>query len=88
MRSREAQTPANGRQDGTFARLSQLTGKPLIADTSFAVTTMQDSGSTAVAPTLNQCIDDGVVGVSIFPTPGPCQRRIQSLARPLWSTCQ
>jgi hypothetical protein len=78
---------ANSRQDGTFRFLRQLTGKPIIADTSFGVTTMQDSWSTASAATLNARITDGVVGALIYPTPGDYAQRIGGLAPQLASTC-
>ena len=70
-----------------FEFLNQLTGKPIIADTSFGVTTMQDSWSTASAATLNERIGDGVAGVLIYPTPGDYQQRINGLAPQLASTC-
>jgi hypothetical protein len=79
---------ANNREDGTFAFINQLTGKPIIADTSFGVTTMQDSWSTASAATLNARIADGVAGVLIYPTPGDYAQRINALAPQLDSTCQ
>jgi hypothetical protein len=79
---------AFNREDGTFRFLNQLTGKPIIADTSFGVTTMQDSWSTASVATLNDRIADGVVGVLIYPTPGDYQQRINSLSGGLQSTCQ
>lgn len=80
-------TDANNREEGTFRFLSQLTGKSILADTSFGITTMQDSWSTATAATLNQRIADGVVGVLIYPTPGDYAQRIGALGG-LTSTCQ
>ena len=79
---------ANDRQDGTFAFLNQRTGKPIIADTSFGITTMQDSWSTASVETLNDRIGDGVAGVLIYPTPGDYQQRINAFDGQLNSTCQ
>ncbi|MET0412212.1 MAG: hypothetical protein ABW217_13000 [Polyangiaceae bacterium] len=79
---------ANGREDGTFRFLNQLTGKPILADTSFGVTTMQDSWSTASPQTLNARIADGVAGVLIYPTPGNYAQRITTLGPQLASTCQ
>jgi hypothetical protein len=79
---------ANNRDDGTFRFLSQLTGRGIIADTSFGVTTMQDSWSTASVATLNARIDDGVVGVLVYPTPGDYAQRINGLNPQLASTCQ
>jgi hypothetical protein len=78
---------ASNRDDGTFRFMSQLTGKPIIADTSFGITTMQDSWSTASAATLNARIGDGVAGVLIYPTPGDYAARINTLAPQLASTC-
>ncbi len=79
---------ANNREDGTFAFLSQLTGRPIIADTSFGVTTMNDSWSTASAATLNARIADGVVGALVYPTPNDYAQRINALGPGLDSTCQ
>ena len=79
---------AIGRVEGTFAYLSQLTGKPILADTSFGITTMQDSWSTADVATLNQRIADGVIGALIYPTPGNYQQRINALSPQLADTCQ
>lgn len=81
-------TDANNRADGTFAFLNQLTGKPIIADTSFGVTTMADSWSSSNAATLNARIADGVVGALVYPTPADYQGRIAALGAALASTCQ
>ena len=81
-------TDANNRVEGTFAFLNQLTTKPIMADTSFGITTMQDSWSSSDVATLNQRIADGVVGALIYPTPGNYQQRINTLAPQLASTCQ
>lgn len=81
-------TDANGRAEGTFAFLNQLTNKPILADTSFGITTMQDSWSSSDAATLNQRIGDGVIGALIYPTPGNYQQRINTLSPALDSTCQ
>jgi hypothetical protein len=79
-------TDANNRQDGTFAYLSQLTGKPLLVDTSFGVTNMQDTWSTATPATLNARIADGVVGALVEPMPNNYQQRITALGA-LSNTC-
>jgi hypothetical protein len=80
-------TDANNRVDGTFRNLRQLTGRPLLADTSFGVTTMADTWSAGTAANLNARIADGVVGALVEPMPGNYQQRIQTLAG-LNSTCQ
>ncbi len=79
---------AIGRDDGTFRFLSQLTGKPLLADTSFGITTQEDSWSTGNAATLNARIAEGVVGALIYPTPNAYEQRINGLRPQLGSTCE
>jgi len=78
---------ANNRQDGTFRFLNQLTGKPLVVDTSFGITTMGDSWSTATPATLNARIADGVVAVLVEPAPNDYQARINGFRGQLSSTC-
>lgn len=78
---------ANNREAGTFRYLSQLTGKQILADTSFGITTMTDSWSSATVDTLNARIADGVAGVLIYPEPGDYATRISGLAPQLDSTC-
>lgn len=79
---------ANNRSDGTFAYLHGITGKPIIVDTSFGVTTMEDTWSSSPAATLNERIADGVVAANVYPAPGDYQSRINSLNSQLDSTCQ
>jgi len=82
-------TDANNREEGTFRYLSQLTGKPILADTSFGITTMQDSWSSATPATLNARIADGVVGALVYPEPNGYAQRIATLrASQLASTCR
>jgi hypothetical protein len=75
------------RPDGTYASLHALTKKPLFVDTSFGVTAMADTWSTAPLETLNQRIADGVVAVNVNPMPGGYQNSIGTLAPKLSSTC-
>ncbi|MEY2933881.1 MAG: hypothetical protein RL033_4630 [Pseudomonadota bacterium] len=79
---------ANNREEGTFRYLSQLTGKQILADTSFGITTMTDSWSSAASDTLDARIADGVAGVLVYPEPGDYAQRIGSLAPQLSSTCR
>jgi len=79
---------ANNREEGSFRYLSQLTGRPILADTSFGITTMQDSWSSATVATLDARIADGVVGALIYPEPGNYAQRIATLAPQLASTCR
>lgn len=79
---------ANNRNDGTWKYLHQLTGKPVIADTSFGVTTMENTWSSVSASTLNSRISDGVAGALVYPVPGSYQSQISGLASQLSSTCQ
>lgn len=76
------------RSDGTWDYLHSLTGKPIIADTSFGVTTMQDTWASNDASTLNARIADGVAGALVYPIPGDYQSKINSLGSQLNSTCQ
>jgi Stigma-specific protein, Stig1 len=79
---------ANNRVEGTFRYLSQLTGKGILADTSFGITTVQDSWSSATTATLNARIADGVVGALIYPEPNGYAQRIANLTPQLDSTCR
>jgi hypothetical protein len=81
-------TDAANRSDGTWSYLGSLTGKPIIADTSFGVTEMSDSWSSASANTLNGLIDAGLAAVLVGAPPGNYQSNIQSLQPNLGSTCQ
>jgi len=76
------------RPDGTYASLHALTKKPIIVDTSFGVTAMADTWSTAPLDTLNARIADGVVAVNVNPMPGSYQASISTLAPQLKPTCQ
>ena len=78
---------AYDRQEGTYSFLSGITGKKVLVDTSFGVTTMENSWSTIPAATLNQRIADGVAGALVYPTPGSYQSQINGLASQLSSTC-
>jgi hypothetical protein len=75
------------RPDGTYASLHALTKKPIIVDTSFGVTAMADTWSTAPLDTLDARIADGVVAVNVNPMPGGYQSSIATLAPKLTSTC-
>jgi hypothetical protein len=68
--------------------LHQLTGKPVLADTSFGVTTMDDTWSASPEATLNARISDGVAAALVYPVPGNYQSRINTLNPQLGSTCQ
>jgi hypothetical protein len=81
-------TDANNRSDGTWSYLGSLTGKPIIADTSFGVTEMSDSWSTSSASTLNGHISSGLAGVLVGAPPGDYQSNVESLRPNLDSTCQ
>ncbi len=75
------------RPDGTYASLHALTRKPIIVDTSFGVTAMADTWSTAPLETLNARIADGVVAVNVNPMPVSYQASIDNLAPELSKTC-
>jgi hypothetical protein len=76
------------RDDGTYASLHALTHKPIIVDTSFGVTAMADTWSTAPLDTLNQRIADGVVAVNVNPMPSTYQTTTAALGPKLHTTCQ
>ena len=73
--------------DGTYASLHALTKKPIFVDTSFGVTAMADTWSTAPLDTLNARIADGVVAVNVNPMPSSYQTSIATLGPKLKSTC-
>jgi len=79
---------ANNRSDGTWSYLGSLTGKPIMADTSFGITEMTDSWSAASASTLNGHISSGVAAVLVGAPPGNYESNINSLRPNLNSTCQ
>jgi hypothetical protein len=81
-------TDAANRSDGTWNYLGSLTGKPVLADTSFGVTEMNDSWSTSSASTLNGHIESGLAGVLLGAPPGNLQSNISGLQPSLGSTCQ
>ncbi len=78
---------AAGREDGTYRYLHELTGKPILVDTSFGVSTQANTWSSASADVLNQRIADGVAGVLINPTPSNYQGQINDLSPSLDGTC-
>jgi len=75
------------RADGTYASLHALTKKPIFVDTSFGVTAMADTWSTAPLSTLNARIADGVVAVNVNPMPSSYQTSIATLGPQLKTTC-
>jgi hypothetical protein len=79
---------AANRSDGTWSYLGSLTGKPIIADTSFGVTEMADSWSSSSASVLNGHISSGVAAVLVGAPPGNYQANIDGLRGSLNSTCQ
>lgn len=78
---------AYDRQEGTYSFLSGITGRKILVDTSFGVTTMDNTWSSIPASTLNERIADGVAGALVFPTPGSYQSQISGLSSQLNSTC-
>jgi hypothetical protein len=81
-------TDAANRSDGTWNYLGSLTGKPILADTSFGVTEMNDSWSTSTASTLNGHIGNGLAGVLLGAPSGSLQSNIAGLEPSLGSTCE
>jgi len=79
---------AEGRPDGTYRFLYELTGKPFLIDTSFGVSTQANTWSSASADVINQRIADGVAGVLINPMPGGYQSQISTLTPSLDTTCR
>ena len=79
---------AEGRPDGTYRFLYELTGKPFLIDTSFGVSTQANTWSSASADVINQRIADGVAGVLINPMPGGYESQISTLTPSLDQTCR
>ncbi|HJX52933.1 MAG TPA: hypothetical protein VJ801_09225 [Polyangia bacterium] len=76
------------RSDGTYAYLYQLTGKPMLVDTSFGASRASDSWTTAGVTNLNQRIAEGVIAANVTSPPSDYQTRISTLEPQLSSTCR
>jgi hypothetical protein len=70
----------------TYTWLRQKTGRPIMAETSFAAAGVADRWTTTTAANINQRITDGIVGVNIVNPAANLQTAIQGFA--LNAVCQ
>jgi hypothetical protein len=78
---------AERQQDGIYRFLHGLTGKPLMVNAGFGVSTQANTWSTVSAVVLNPRVADGVGPVVIHPMPGSYRSQLATLAPELDSTC-
>lgn len=72
----------------TYRYIRQLTGRNILVDTSFGLSAMGDSWSTADVNTLNARIADGVIAANVVSPAGAFQQKIRSLAPQLTRVCK
>ena len=80
--------PSYNSATATYAYIRQLTGREILVDTSFGLSAMADSWSSAPAATLNARIADGVIGVNVATPPAGYQAAISGLAGQLDPVCE
>lgn len=74
----------------TYAYVHQLTGLPILVDTSFGLSAAGDSWSTSNAATLNQRIAEGVIAINVGELNGKAsqyQTAVRALAPQLNAVC-
>jgi hypothetical protein len=71
----------------TFTWLRSFTGRPIMAETSYAGTGVADRWTTTTATNIDARISDGVIGVNIVNPASTLQSATQSLTPQLASTC-
>jgi hypothetical protein len=71
-----------------YAYVHQLTGRDIFVDTSFGLSEMADSWSSADATTLNARIDEGVIAANVTKPPASYVQTATSLAAQLKEVCQ
>ncbi len=79
---------AANRSEATYAFLHSTTGKPILVDTSFGVSNMNDTWSNASVATLNARIAEGVFAALVEPPPADYETRIGALGPMLASPCE
>jgi hypothetical protein len=72
----------------TYAYVRQKTGRKIFVDTSFGLSAMGDSWSTADAATLNGRIADGVLAANVAMAPSSYGATVKALAPKLQMTCK
>jgi len=72
----------------TFRYISQLTGRKILVDTSFGLSAMADSWSTASVQTLNERIADGVIAANVVSPAASFSQTIRSIAPQLTRVCR
>jgi hypothetical protein len=71
-----------------YAYVHQLTGRDIFVDTSFGLSEMADSWSSADAATLNARIDEGVIAANVTKPPSNYVSTAMSLSAQLKEVCQ
>jgi hypothetical protein len=71
----------------TYAYVHTFTGRPIFVDTSFGLSAMEDSWSSADAATLNARIADGVIAANVTMAPPSYQSAVTALAPQLDAVC-
>jgi hypothetical protein len=71
-----------------YAWLSQKTGRPIMAETSYAASGQNDRWTTTTAANINARIGEGVIGALVNAPPGGYSSTITSLGAQLSAVCQ
>lgn len=71
----------------TYAYVHELTGRKLLVDTSFGLSAMGDSWSTADAATIDARIADGVIAANVATPPAGYQTAVAAFEGALAATC-
>jgi hypothetical protein len=71
----------------TYAYVHELTGRKLLVDTSFGLSAMGDSWSSADTATLDARIADGVIAANVATPPAGYEAAVSALEAALASTC-
>jgi hypothetical protein len=71
----------------TYSYVHTFTGRPIFVDTSFGLSAMADSWSSADATTLNARIKDGVIAANVTMAPTSYAGSIAGLAPQLEAVC-
>jgi hypothetical protein len=72
----------------TYAYVHELTGRKLLVDTSFGLSAMGDTWSTADAATLAARIADGVIAANVATPPAGYEAAVAALEGALSGTCE
>jgi len=72
----------------TYRYVHELTGRPILVDTSFGLSAMADSWSTASPSLLDTRIADGVIAINVATTSAGYQSAIEGLRGQLSGVCE